>query len=400
MSRMAMTAQVFHHLCCQRGSWGWIPCPGLGWPAVRSLRHLRSHPHVGRGRGDCDVCNVANADAKNRNTLPVPSTFRTGSDAVPLHAEHMSTWALRTSLECLVELRGYLGRLHPFCAFCPHHPEGLCVMSASLNSSPGLCLSPLLGHLDDVWLCHHLFLYLLQLSLELLFGRGPRLERQPRFEFFFDGDAVLGRPVPSWLIHQVALLIAVDPKKAGIIHEIYVFKHYRMVQLFQMVSYGRRWYRSLFFTTDCRYTLLELTPSTQEVRCCQIPPLLRYAGVSDSPAGDGTGCVLFRDKIVPQNKSGTEEQFIPARLLHGVLPSALLKDYIFWQDDNDNIRGYPEGVDPKEMDHYCYVELDPPDQHDHQAIKVRPLLPSRGPPLLLCAPWMQPRSSHPSVLPE
>lgn len=42
---------------------------------------------------------------------------------------------------------------------------------------------------------------------------------------------------------------------------------------------GRRFYRSLFFTTDCRYTLRELTPSTIS-RCCEPPPLFRYAAAS------------------------------------------------------------------------------------------------------------------------
>ena len=52
----------------------------------------------------------------------------------------------------------------------------------------------------------------------------------------------------------------------------------------------------------------------------------------------GIGCVVMRDPVVPQNISGTQEQFIPARLLFGIVPQALLDKYNFWQDDNDNIR--------------------------------------------------------------
>jgi hypothetical protein len=35
------------------------------------------------------------------------------------------------------------------------------------------------------------------------------------------------------------------------------------------------------------------------------------------------------------------EQFIPTRFLSGVLPAALLESHRFWQDQDDNLRGYP-----------------------------------------------------------
>ncbi len=50
---------------------------------------------------------------------------------------------------------------------------------------------------------------------------------------------------------------------------------------------------------------------------------------------------------------GTQEQFIPSRLLYGIVPSALLDTHLFWQDKSDNLRGYPTDGSP----HIIYVEL-------------------------------------------
>lgn len=50
------------------------------------------------------------------------------------------------------------------------------------------------------------------------------------------------------------------------------------------------------------------------------------------------------------------EQFVPARLLQGIMPDALVELYHFWQDQDDNLRGYP--IDPKAPDQsVVYVTL-------------------------------------------
>lgn len=50
---------------------------------------------------------------------------------------------------------------------------------------------------------------------------------------------------------------------------------------------------------------------------------------------------------------GTQEQFIPSRLLYGIVPSALLDTHMFWQDKSDNLRGYPKD----DATHIIYIEL-------------------------------------------
>ena len=51
------------------------------------------------------------------------------------------------------------------------------------------------------------------------------------------------------------------------------------------------------------------------------------------------------------------EQFIPSALLHGLVPSALLDTHDFWQDAEDNLRGYPQGHSPEDAPHIVYIEL-------------------------------------------
>ena len=50
-------------------------------------------------------------------------------------------------------------------------------------------------------------------------------------------------------------------------------------------------------------------------------------------------------------------RFIPSRLLYGLVPSALLESHDFWQDAEDNLRGYPHKHRPEEAPHIIYIEL-------------------------------------------
>uniref|UniRef100_A0A7S1J653 ubiquitinyl hydrolase 1 n=1 Tax=Eutreptiella gymnastica TaxID=73025 RepID=A0A7S1J653_9EUGL len=164
----------------------------------------------------------------------------------------------------------------------------------------------------------------------------------------------------------VAYLVALHPKAGGTWKEIFVYRHFQCVHVYNVHSYGRRFYRSLWFTTDVRFTYRELTPPTQG-GCRQPPLLFRHAAAADVEGeSGGAGVVIFRDAVVPQNRSGTQEQFLPARLLYGLVPQALLEKYTLWQDDNDHIRGYPiEGVE----DHYLAIDLDDPLTLDHRAVE-------------------------------
>ena len=82
------------------------------------------------------------------------------------------------------------------------------------------------------------------------------------------------------------------------------------------------------------------------------------AGVPNTPVPDkSTSCIITRDAQHEANLSLWIETHLPARLLFGLLPHTLLEDYVFWQDEDDNLRGYPSGS----SGHYVviYVRLEP-----------------------------------------
>ncbi len=75
-----------------------------------------------------------------------------------------------------------------------------------------------------------------------------------------------------------------------------------------------------------------MQPSTKD-RMFAWPKWERHgAGHPYAEYPDPTSVVIIRDKNHPDNISGSDEQFIPSRLLYGIVPSALLDTHLFWQD--------------------------------------------------------------------
>lgn len=117
-----------------------------------------------------------------------------------------------------------------------------------------------------------------------------------------------------------------------------------MVHVYRIEEVGSRFYRVLEYTSDARYCYREMQPPTKE-RDYPWPEWERhgaghpYAGPPPAPS-----CVVTRDATVEANLSLGIETFIPHRLLHGVLPEALMSTLQceFWQDEDFHIRGYPK----------------------------------------------------------
>jgi len=61
---------------------------------------------------------------------------------------------------------------------------------------------------------------------------------------------------------QLAYLVGKQPSQAGVWLEVFVYRARRMVHVYRLESHGRRHYRSLIYTSDARYCLRELQPST------------------------------------------------------------------------------------------------------------------------------------------
>eukprot|EP01033_Poteriospumella_lacustris_P010457 gene10460-7435_t len=180
---------------------------------------------------------------------------------------------------------------------------------------------------------------------------------------------------------EVAVMVGLHQKLGGPYKLVYLFRRLKCLHIYECVSQGRDWWFTLHLTTDHRYCLRELEPSTQP-RQQQFPDWWIRAGGSAYPVG--LGDVLFndvegvsrqptlsvlvhRDQSHKLNLSGGRETLVPSRLLYGVVPETLLDNYYFWQDESiapagtrvddlpvvsrgyKRIRGYPREDDGEYM---------------------------------------------------
>ena len=181
---------------------------------------------------------------------------------------------------------------------------------------------------------------------------------------------------------EVCVLLGLHQKLGGPYKLVYIFRRYKCVHVYECVSHGREWWYTLHLTTDNRYTLLDMQPSTKkEIK--SDPPAWWLNGAGVSYPTDGPQPYLFNDITKEPNRSPTKsvvvvrdashvdnlsggiETFVPSRLLYGLIPSCLFELYDFYQDQtNQNdlrgngrrkLRGYPKDDDATRT--IIFVEL-------------------------------------------
>ena len=157
---------------------------------------------------------------------------------------------------------------------------------------------------------------------------------------------------------QVAYLVGKQPDQSGVWREIFVYRARKMVQIYRIESHGRRFYRSLEYTTDARFTLRSMQP-TIEHRNTPWPSWGRHeAGHPYATSYNKTAsAVITRDWTVDANLSLGTETYLPARLLYGLIPQVLLEEYDFWQDESDQLRGYPKSDATERKDDVLLVRI-------------------------------------------
>ena len=134
-----------------------------------------------------------------------------------------------------------------------------------------------------------------------------------------------------------------QPEQGGVWREIYVYRARRMVHVYRIESHGRRFYRSLEYATDARFALRAMQPETVH-RQRPWPSWGRHEAGHPyaSSYKKQASAVISRDWTVEENLSLGKETYVPSRLLFGILPEVLLKEFEFWQDEADQLRGYPK----------------------------------------------------------
>ena len=126
--------------------------------------------------------------------------------------------------------------------------------------------------------------------------------------------------------------------------------HPPLVQIFDVVSWGRTLFRTLAFTSDDRFSLHE--PASELLPPPDSPPHLRWRGdMTAPPPAAGPSLVISRSLgsgagLGAANSGGcggsgrgaagghlSQQTYVPRRFLNGLLPDALLDAYMFWQSD-------------------------------------------------------------------
>ena len=161
----------------------------------------------------------------------------------------------------------------------------------------------------------------------------------------------------------VARLVGCDQpdKEHATWKEWVVYRERKLVQIFRLVEHGRRMYRVLCYTSDSRYSLHSL-PTNTSARSLLPPQVRRAAGNPRELSPPEPTLIAIRHKRIDDRhlylkdakvkESGGEqngvttvsELYLPSRLLQGIVPSALLEHFRFWQREDGLIYGEP--LDP------------------------------------------------------
>lgn len=122
--------------------------------------------------------------------------------------------------------------------------------------------------------------------------------------------------------------------------EVVIYKDPRVIHAFNLVSHGRRMWRSQIYSSDGRYSLQSLLPneSIRKVGSSPLPEESRYSsGDFKTPRFHGPSLVILHRNT----KLGGLEYYVPSRLLQGIIPSVLLETFRMWQGEDGVIRGEP-----------------------------------------------------------
>jgi hypothetical protein len=132
---------------------------------------------------------------------------------------------------------------------------------------------------------------------------------------------------------KAALALAAAFEAGVTLKEVVVYRYPRVVQVFNVISHGRRFYSQLVFSSSAQLCLCDMPPegvvvSGQQLMCCGNPRSC------ERPV---TTAVITRNI----SKEVGVQTFIPERLIRGLLPTCITRSYDFWQNSNDTFWGYP-----------------------------------------------------------
>jgi len=133
---------------------------------------------------------------------------------------------------------------------------------------------------------------------------------------------------------EVAMLLGLHPGLGGPFKLVVLFRSFKCAHVYECVTQGRQWWYTLHLTTDARFSLRDLQPSTQP-RQAPFPKWWQHGSGAAYPRGTSeyvfndvvgvsqnpeVSVLVHRDATDPRNLSGGVETLVPSRFLLGVVP--------------------------------------------------------------------------------
>lgn len=127
---------------------------------------------------------------------------------------------------------------------------------------------------------------------------------------------------------------------ASTLVEVVVFRQPPTVHFYQMIEYGRRYYRTLVFTSNASYCYRgDFGSAVPTLSWSGAGITLSVGHVPKSPLGPAQSLVIYRNIDAATGL----QQYLPKHLINGLLPEALLEQYQFWQNvDSQRIVGHAD----------------------------------------------------------
>jgi hypothetical protein len=126
------------------------------------------------------------------------------------------------------------------------------------------------------------------------------------------------------------------PPPYEVMKEIVIYRYPKVFHVYNVVEYGRRWYRTLIFSSDPMITYHDMKMSISVVR----KKTVEISGNMLAEFEPSPSLVITR---MTAAETSSAQTYLPTKFLIGLLPTALLSSYSFWQSNvDDSIIGYME----------------------------------------------------------
>ena len=126
-----------------------------------------------------------------------------------------------------------------------------------------------------------------------------------------------------------------NPKAAYTIKEVVVFRYPPTIHIYDVHEYGRRFFRTLTYTSNSSLCLHDVPSDPYPDR---INNSITLSAGSPWTTTSPTASLVISRRL---DSALGIQTFVPARFLAGVIPTCLLEQYRYWQSEDDNMVGEP-----------------------------------------------------------